>query len=59
MLTLATENAELRAQLAEVQDQCVELAVDAGEPHAEVEALRRNLALLRVAAATGDRHRLP
>ena len=33
MLTLVTENAELRLQLAEAQDQCVELAVDAGELH--------------------------
>lgn len=47
LLTLVTENAELRAQLAEVQDQCVELAVDAGELHAEVEALRRKLAEVR------------
>ena len=44
MLTLATENAELRLQLAEAQDQCVELAVDAGELHAEIEALRARLA---------------
>ncbi|MCJ2127374.1 hypothetical protein [Methylobacterium sp. E-045] len=47
LLTLATENAELRAHLAEVQDQCVELAVDAGELHAEVEALRRELTEVR------------
>ena len=38
------ENRELRAQLAEVQDHCVELAVDAGELHAEIEALRARLA---------------
>lgn len=43
VLELATENAELRLQLAEAQDQCVELAVDAGELHAEVEALRAQL----------------
>ncbi|MCJ2131327.1 hypothetical protein [Methylobacterium sp. E-045] len=47
MLVLATENSELRAQLAEVQDQCVELAVDAGEMHAEIERLRREVAELR------------
>ena len=47
LLALATENAELRAQLAEMQDQCVELAVDAGELHAEVEVLRRELAEIR------------
>jgi len=43
VLALAVENAELRAQLAEAQDQCIELAVDAGELHAEVEALRDEL----------------
>jgi len=47
VLALAVENAELRAQLAEAQDQCIELAVDAGELHAEVEALRDELARLR------------
>jgi septal ring factor EnvC (AmiA/AmiB activator) len=44
LLTLATENAELRLQLAETQDQCVELAVDAGELYAEIETLRAQLA---------------
>ena len=44
ILAVVIENAELRAQLAEVQDQCVELAVDAGELHAEIEALRGRLA---------------
>ena len=44
VLELATENAELRIQLAEAQDQCVELAVDAGELHAEILALRAQLA---------------
>jgi len=39
-LALAVENAELRQQLADVQDQCVELAIDAGDLHAEIEALR-------------------
>lgn len=43
-LAIAIENAELRQQLAEVQDQCVELAVDAGELHAEIEKLRARLA---------------
>lgn len=43
-LAIAIENAELRQQLADVQDQCVELAVDAGEQHAENEALRTRLA---------------
>ena len=44
VLALAAENAELRLQLAEAQEQCVEMAVDAGELHAEVEALRARLA---------------
>ena len=43
-LAVCVENAELREQLAEVQDQCVELAVDAGEQHAENGALRARLA---------------
>ena len=34
LLELATENAELRLQLGEVQDQFMEIAVDAGELHA-------------------------
>lgn len=42
-LAVAIENAELRQTLAEVQEQCVELAVDAGELHAELEALRARL----------------
>lgn len=47
ILTLATENAELRAQLAEAQDLLVEMAVDAGEIHAEVEALRAQVEALQ------------
>jgi len=43
-LAVVIENAELRQTLAEVQDQCVELAVDAGELHAENTALRARLA---------------
>lgn len=42
-LAVVIENAELRQTLAEVQEQCVELAVDAGELHAEIEALRARL----------------
>ena len=44
LLELATESAELRLQLAESQDQCIELAVDAGELHVEITALRLRLA---------------
>ena len=44
LLELATENTELRLQLAEAQDQLVEMAVDAGELHVEITALRARLA---------------
>lgn len=43
-LAVVVENAELRQTLAEVQDACVELAVDAGDLHAEIEALKARLA---------------
>jgi len=43
-LAMVVENAELRQQLSEMQEQCVELAVDAGELHAEIESLRAQLA---------------
>ncbi|WP_336490050.1 hypothetical protein [Methylobacterium nigriterrae] len=44
ILALATENAELRGQLAEAQDLPVETAIDAGQMHARVEALEARLA---------------
>ena len=44
ILALATENAELRAALAEAQELLIETAVDAGEMHAENEALRAQIA---------------
>lgn len=43
-LAVMLENAELRQALATAQDQCVELAVIAGELHGEIDALRRRLA---------------
>jgi len=46
-LALSIENAELRQQLAEVQEQCIELAVDAGELHAVIEDLQRQLTAAR------------
>jgi uncharacterized protein involved in exopolysaccharide biosynthesis len=55
VLELAAENALLRAQLAEAQDQCIELAVDAGDLHAEVVALRAEVAELRANAAKWQR----
>lgn len=48
-LAVMLENAELRQALATAQDQCVELAVIAGELHGEIEALR-----LRLAEVEGD-----
>lgn len=47
-LAVCIEISELRRQLAEVQDQCIELAVDAGAMHAENAALRAELAETRV-----------
>ncbi|MEA1835281.1 hypothetical protein U8607_24725 [Methylobacterium durans] len=44
LLALAAENVELRLQLAEAQEQCIELAVDAGDLQAEIEMLRARLA---------------
>jgi septal ring factor EnvC (AmiA/AmiB activator) len=46
-LTLQLEVAELRAQLAESQEQCVELAVDAGDLRARIEGLTAELARVR------------
>ena len=43
ILALATENAELRAQLAEAQDLLVETAVDASELHARLEDFQAKL----------------
>lgn len=43
-----SKNAELRAQLAETQEHCIELAVDAGELHARIEALQTELAAARI-----------
>lgn len=40
LLTLAAENAELREQLAAVQDMLVETAIDAGQLHARIEVLQ-------------------
>ena len=64
LLALAVENAELRFALAEAQEQCVELAVDAGELHATIKELQAHLAVLEAerdvwltAAARIDRDR--
>jgi uncharacterized protein involved in exopolysaccharide biosynthesis len=43
-LAICVENAELRQALAKAQDELIELAVDAGEQHAENAALRARLA---------------
>ena len=47
LLELAAENAELRLQLAEAQEQCIEMAVDAGVLQAEIDALQAEIAELR------------
>ncbi|TXN41559.1 hypothetical protein FV232_04740 [Methylobacterium sp. WL30] len=47
VLALATENAELRAALAEAQELLIETAVDAGELHARVEELQTELVKAR------------
>ncbi|MCJ2042878.1 hypothetical protein MKK55_28600 [Methylobacterium sp. J-059] len=47
LLELATENAELRLQLAEAQDQLIEMAVDAGELQALIEGLQAELSEAR------------
>ena len=40
LLALATENAELRQQLANAQDMLMETAIDAGHLHARIEAVQ-------------------
>lgn len=40
LLTLATENAELRQLLADAQNHLVETAIDAGHLHARIEAVQ-------------------
>lgn len=56
-LAVMLENAELRLALATAQDQCVELAVIAGELHGEIEALRRRLAEVEQDQARGGQTR--
>ncbi|MCJ2051841.1 hypothetical protein [Methylobacterium sp. J-070] len=47
LLTLASENTELRQQLAQAQEMLVETAIDAGHLHARIGALQSELAELR------------
>ena len=47
VLALATENAELRAALAEAQELLIETAIDAGEMHARLEEVQRELDVAR------------
>ena len=51
LLELAAENAELRLRLAEAQEQCIEMAVDAGALQAEIDALRAEIGELRSTSA--------
>ncbi|KST58307.1 hypothetical protein AO398_05650 [Methylobacterium sp. GXS13] len=63
LLALATENAELRAQLAAAQDMLMETAIDAGHLHARIEAVQTERdswraeaeRLARPGTATGSR----
>ncbi|KMO14847.1 hypothetical protein [Methylobacterium platani] len=52
-LAIMLENAELRLALATAQDQCVELAVIAGELHGEIEALKLRIAEIEQGQAGG------
>ncbi|WP_246689755.1 hypothetical protein [Methylobacterium sp. WL116] len=47
LLALATENAKLRAALAEAQELLIKTAVDAGEMHARLEEVQCELAVAR------------
>ena len=47
VLALSVVNGELRAQLTEAQDQLVGTAIDAGQLHAQIEALQAEVAVLR------------
>jgi hypothetical protein len=53
LLVLATENAELRQQLAAVQDMLMETAIDAGHLHARLEAVQAECKAWR---AEAERH---
>jgi septal ring factor EnvC (AmiA/AmiB activator) len=47
VLELVSEVAELRRQLAEAQEHCVEMAIDAGYLNEEIRSLRRELTAAR------------
>ncbi|MBP28534.1 hypothetical protein [Methylobacterium sp.] len=51
LLTLATENVELREQLATAQDMLMETAVDAGQLHARIQDLQAECDAWRAEAA--------
>lgn len=53
ILALVVENTELRAQLAEVQDQGVDLSIDAGEIHARLEVLQAALVVMQTERDAG------
>ena len=52
LLTLVTENSELREQLASAQDMLMETAIDAGHLHARIEALQAERRALEKALKT-------
>lgn len=47
LLELTAENADRHLQLAEAQERCIEMAVDAGDLQADIEALRSELTAAR------------
>lgn len=47
-LELTVENADRHLQLAETQERCIEMAVDAGDLQADIEALRSALTAARM-----------
>ena len=59
LLELAAENTELRVELAGAQEQLVEMAVDAGELHAEIEALQAELAAVHAGRERGSGTAMP
>ncbi|MEE7504896.1 hypothetical protein ACLBXO_25240 [Methylobacterium sp. C33D] len=54
LLTLVTENSELREQLASAQDMLMETAIDAGQLHARIQGLEAERAAWRAEAGHRD-----
>ncbi|QGY03563.1 hypothetical protein MMSR116_17965 [Methylobacterium mesophilicum SR1.6/6] len=54
LLALATENAELKRELATAQDMLMETAIDAGHLHARIEAVQAERDAWRQEAERGN-----